>query len=246
MEKKMSKSLVILGSAVLATALTASVSTAEARGGGRGFHFSGGGGGGARIARVLHVGSAHHHRYHRRIYVASPVYTETYKVARPVVIQPAPAGIRYADGLGRVYDLASKVWFDGDNRCWSGTSAWTFKSGAWFYGSYPWVESEGTWRTSAPDAPVQVACDTVPAFAGKFAPTVSQTDGQKVILANPSQGSGAGEPKPNPKPMAPPVKTVEKRSSGEPAKLEGTVVKAGECKKYFANIGEMLTVPCNS
>jgi hypothetical protein len=239
MENKMNKSLILLGSAVVAAAMTTAAPMAEARGGGRGFS----GGGGHRIARILHVGSAHHHRHHhRRIYVASPVYTETYKVARPVVIQPAPAGVRYADGLGRVYDLASKVWFDGDNRCWSGNYPWTFKNGSWFYGSYPWVESEGTWRTSAPAAPVQVACETVPAFAGRFAPTVSQTDGQKVILANPNQG-GAAEPKLAPKPVAPPVKTV-----GDPPKLApaGTVVKAGECKKYFANIGEMLTVPCNS
>ena len=46
-----------------------------------------------------------------------------------------------ADGI-RVYDLASKAWCDGNNHCWTGKSAWTFKDGTWFYGSNRWYEAE--------------------------------------------------------------------------------------------------------
>ena len=103
MESTMSKAnkpLVIVGSAALAAAMTTLVSTAEA-----GKHH----GGGFRF---------HHHRH---VYIA-PVYTETYRVVRKPVVQPQQkvAVIRYADGMGRVYDVASKVWHDGQNHCWSG------------------------------------------------------------------------------------------------------------------------------
>ena len=65
---------------------------------------------------------------------------ETYKVVRKPAAQPQPkvAVIRYADGMGRVYDVASKAWHDGQNHCWSGKLGWTFKNGAWSYGSYRW------------------------------------------------------------------------------------------------------------
>jgi hypothetical protein len=213
---KVNKSLVIVGSAVLA--MTTLVSTAQA-----GKHHGG-----------------HRHHHYRHIYIA-PVYTETYRVVRKPVVQEKVAVIRYADGMGRVYDLASKVWHDGQNHCWSGKLAWTFKNGAWFYGSYSWSEMDGTWRTSAPEAPTSVACETVPAFAGKVAPTVGQANGQKEF---------AGEPKAAPKIGVSPVKAAEKVPSEESAQLappaDGNAVRASECKKYFPSIGEMLPVPCTN
>lgn len=220
MEKNMSKPLVIVGSAVLAAAMT--VSTAEAgRGHGGGFH--------------------HHH--HRHI-VITPVYTETYRAARKPVVQEKVVVIRYADGMGRVYDLASKVWHDGQNHCWSGKLPWTFKSGAWFYGNYRWSEAAGTWHTNAPEAPSSVACETVPAFAGKLTPTVSQSNGQKEVAGNPEQG----EPRIEPKTIVPPLKAVEKATTEEPAQLalpaDGNATRAGQCRKYFPSVGEMLPVPC--
>ena len=62
---------------------------------------------------------------------------------------------------GRVYDVASKAWHDGQNHCWSGKLGWTFKNGAWCYGSFRWYEADGTWRTNAPEAPKSVACETI-------------------------------------------------------------------------------------
>jgi len=214
---KASKSLVIVGSAVLA--MTTLAATAEA-----GKHH----GGGFRF---------HHHRH---VYIA-PVYTETYRVVRKPAVQEKVVVIRYADGSGRVYDLASKVWHDGQNHCWTGKLAWTFKNGSWFYGSYSWSEMDGSWRTSAPEAPKSVACETVPAFAGKIVPTVGQANGQKEFAA---------EPKAAPQTLAPPVKTAEKAPAEESAQLsppaDGNAVRASECKKYFPSVGEMLPVPCTS
>jgi hypothetical protein len=223
---KVNKPLVIVGSAVLAVAMTTLVSTAEA-----GKHH----GGGFRF-------------HHRHVYIA-PVYTETYRVVRKPVVQEKVAVIRYADGMGRVYDLASKVWHDGQNHCWSGKLAWTFKNGSWFYGSYSWSEADGTWRTSSPEAPRSVACETVPAFAGKFTPTVGLANGQKEFARNSEKGE-SGEPRMAPKIVAPPVKTAEKAPSEEPTQLalpaDGNATRAGQCKKYFPSVGEMLPVPCTS
>jgi hypothetical protein len=201
---KVSKSLVIVGSAVLA--MTTLAATAEA-----GKHH----GGGFRF---------HHHRH---VYIA-PVYTETYRVVRKPVVQPQQkvAVIRYTDGMGRVYDVASKTWHDGQNHCWSGKLGWTFKNGAWSYGSFGWSEADGTWRTNAPEAPKSVACETIAAFAGKVVPTAGQAGGQKELAA------------------------TEKAQSGEPAQLalptDGNGAKASECKKYFPSVGEMLPVPCTN
>ena len=66
-ETNMNKTLIIVGAAVLAAAMTMSVSTAEA-----GRH---GGGGGARFSG----GHNFHHQHHRRQIVVTPIYTETAK-----------------------------------------------------------------------------------------------------------------------------------------------------------------------
>jgi hypothetical protein len=232
MEKIMSKHLVTAASAVLAAALATLVQPAEAGfRGGRGFHIGGG----------HHV---HRHHHHRRPIIVTPVYTQRYKVAPKPVIQEKVVVVRYADGMGRVYDLASKVWHDGQNRCWSGKLAWTFRSGTWFYGSYRWYEADGTWRTTASDAPVPVACDTVPAFAGKVTPTVARTDKQKAFAGSPGGGESGGTGA-APKAIVPPTTIAEK----EPAKLalpaDGNASRASECKRYFPSVGEMLPVPCS-
>ena len=46
--------------------------------------------------------------------------------------------------------------------------------------------------------------------------------------------------------MAPaPVKTAEKKETTTLAlPADGNATRAGECKKYFPNVGEMLPVPC--
>jgi hypothetical protein len=230
----MSKHLVI-ASAVLAASMATLVPSAQAGKHGKhgGFHIGGG-------------HHHHHHRQHRRHIIVTPVYTETYRVKPKPVIKEKIVVVAYADGMGRVYDLASKVWFNGQNSCWSGQLPWTFKAGSWFYGSYRWTETAGTWRTNAPEAPLPVACETVPAFAGKVAPTVGQAGGQKELAG--TQGE-AGEPRVAPKPAMPPVKTAEKAPAEEPAKFvlppDGNASRASECKKYFPSVGEMLPVPCN-
>ena len=170
-------------------------------------------------------GFRHHHRH---VYIA-PVYRETYRVVRkPAVQHPQQkvVVVRADDGSGRVYDVASKTWHDGQNRCWSGKLGWAFKNSAWSYGTFRWYEADGTWRTNAPEAPKSVACETSPAFAGKFVPTAGQANGQKEMAG-----------------------TAEKAQSGE-AQLAlpagGNAIKGSECKKYIPSVGETLPVPCTN
>jgi hypothetical protein len=210
----MSKSLIIGGAAFVAATVASLAAPTVAQ---AGKHFGGGGG--------KHHHHHHHHRHHRRI-IVTPVYTETYKVKRPTtVVQEKKIVVTYADGQGRRYDAASKAWFDGKDQCWSGKLAWTFKNGAWSYGSYRWSQTNGMWRTNAPEAPATVDCSTIPAFAAK--PTT--TAGGYADQGEPIETKAA--------PGAPPVLTGEKKPGSD-------VAKAGECKKYFPTVGEMLAVPC--
>jgi hypothetical protein len=211
----MNRHVVVLGAAALAASAMslAAPTSAEAK---KGFLFGGGG--------------HHHHqpRWYRRPIYVTPVYTETYTVKKRA--QPAPAPqkkivVTYADGKGRVFDPTSKVWHDGDNHCWSGQLPWTFKGGSWFYGSHRWSQSGGVWRTSAPEAPFTVDCQSVPAFAAKLAPDSSGSGGAKEFGGHASEA---------------PVKTADKQEA-EPG---NTAPAATECKKYFPNVGEMLPVPC--
>jgi hypothetical protein len=128
-----------------------------------------------------------------------------------------------------VYDLASKAWCDGNNHCWTGKYAWTFKDGAWFYGSNRWYEADGAWRTDAAEAPAVIDCETLPTFA-KLKPTT-----ELQIVSRPDDDQ-TGQPKDAPE-AAPPIKTVEKASAGPGA-------KPTDCKKYFPSVGETLPVPC--
>jgi hypothetical protein len=203
----MSKSLLIVGAAFLAASVSSLAVPTAAQ---AGKHFGGGG------------GRHHHHHHHHRRIIVTPVYTETYKVKRPTtVVQEKKIVVAYADGQGRLYDAASKAWFDGKNQCWSGKLAWTFKNGSWSYGTYRWSQSDGTWRTNAPEAPVSIDCSAIPAFAAK--PTT--TAGGYADQGDPVETKAA------------PVLAAEKKPGSE-------IAKAGECKKYFSNVGEMLPVPC--
>ena len=166
----MRKSLIALTVALAAAATT--VTPAQAKG--KGF--------GVGLGVGLLVGGAllhHHHHHHRPRTVIVPT--------RPVVVQPSQAQpvaapiARYDDGAGRAYDVASKTWFDGRDRCWTGAQGWSFRGGSWFYGASAWYESAGQWITNAAAPPTQVDCATVPVFAsrmparGTVAPVVTPT-----------------------------------------------------------------------
>ena len=217
----MNKSMLIVATAVVAAATTW-VPAAQAKGGG-------GGGGGMKFAS----GPAHHNHYRvfrRDSYVASGYKAEETRERRAKLATPPAASlIRYADGKGRVYDLASKAWCDGNNHCWTGKNAWTFKDGAWFYGNNRWYEADGTWRTDATEAPAIVDCETLPVFA-KVKPTTEQ---QVVSRLDEDQ---TGQPK-DTREAAPPIKTVETAPADPGA-------KPTECRKYFPSVGETLPVPC--
>jgi hypothetical protein len=216
------KTMLIVASAVVAAAATW-VPAAQAKGGGG--HHSGGGGMKFSSAPSHH----NHHRVFRRdSFVASGYKAEEAKRAKLATL-PAAAVIRYADGKGRVYDLASKAWCDGNNHCWTGKYEWTFKDGAWFYGSNRWYEANGTWRTDAAEAPTVVDCETVPAFA-KLKPTT-----ELQVVSRPDEEQ-TGQPN-DTREAAPPLKTVEKAPADPGA-------KPSECKKYFPSVGETLPVPC--
>lgn len=222
----MNKTMLIVASAVVAAATTW-VPAAQAKGGGGGGgHHSGGG-----MKFSSAPSNHHHHRVFRRdSYVASGYKAEEARDKRAkLVALPAAAIIRYADGKGRVYDLASKAWCDGNNHCWTGKYAWTFKDGTWFYGSNRWYEADGTWRTDAAEAPTVVDCETLPAFA-KLKPTT-----ELQIVSRPDDDQ-TGQSKDTPQ-AAPPIKTVEKAPAGPGA-------KPTDCKKYFPSVGETLPVPC--
>ena len=215
----MSKSLVTLCAAVLAVAATSlSVSTPALAG----KHFGGGGG-------------HHFFRHFRPRIIATPVYTETYRVKRVPVVQERKVLVSYADGLGRAYDVASKVWFDGTSRCWTGKYAWTFQNGAWFYGTSRWSQTGTTWTTSAAEAPMTVDCGTVPAFAAKVT-TAGPAGAPRGVGGYAEQGDPAA-PNVGLAPAIPPVKTAANKPDAE-------VAKTGDCKQYFPSVGEMLPVTC--
>jgi hypothetical protein len=213
----MNKSMMIMASAVVAAA-TSFAPMAYAKGGGG---HSGGGGGGMKMSMSSGPKSSFHHQ-HLRVFRRDTVVASSYKTEelrtkriKPVIV-PADKGpiLKYADGRGRVYDLASKTWCDGNNHCWTGALAWTFRDGAWFYGTSRWYEADGTWRSDAANAPVAVDCETIPAFAA-IKPTTGQQVARKDIDNEGLQKDGP-------------------TAASKPA----------ECKKYFPSVGEMVSVPC--
>jgi hypothetical protein len=228
MEHKMNKAMMIVASAVVA-ATTTWVPAAQAKGGG-GHH--GGGGGGMKFSSA----PRHHHHHQFRVFRRDTSVTSSYKTdesrakrIKPVVV-PADKGpiVKYADGKGRVYDLGSKVWCDGNKHCWTGQYAWTFRNGAWFYGTSRWNEVDGVWKTDAAVAPTAVDCETIPAFA-TLKPTTEPVARKEI-------DNEVGQPQDAPAAAAP-VKTVE-TSPAQPG------AKPTECKKYFPSVGGMVSVPC--
>ena len=169
----------------------------------------------------------HYHRVFRRDTYVVPGYKVQETRAKLAAVPVAPI-IRYADGKGRVYDLASKAWCDGNNHCWTGRYAWTFKDGTWLYGSNRWYEAGGTWRTDAAEGPSVIDCETVPAFA-KLKPTT-----ELQIVSRPD-GDETGQPRDVRE--APPLRTVETAPAAPRT-------KPTECKRYFPSVGETLPVPC--
>lgn len=232
----MSKAAILmLGAAFVAAGVTISTSAAEARG----LRF--GLGLGVGLGLGLGAAGAMQHRRHEPRYRSEPRYTspqprhtqpQPYKAARPTPAPAAPQAtgtVRYADNMGRVYDPASGIWHDGQNRCWGGKYQWTFKNGAWFYGSNTWFPSNATWQTNAPEPPSPIDCRSSPAFASSSGGPVAQKDGGY---------ADQGEPAPAP------VKAAEKV---EPSGTKNTSATAdGACKKYFPSIGQMVSVPCTN
>lgn len=127
--------------------------------------------------------------------------------------------VRFADTEGRRYHPSSKVWFDGRSSCWSGKEAFTFKKGAWHYGDAVWAQSGAAWSAAEGVQPELVSCDSDPAFASHA----------KEYASTATTGSATGT-----------AATITATPRAEPQKAGA---KAG-CKKYFANVGQMLTVPC--
>jgi hypothetical protein len=221
----MSRSVAVVAVAALAaTAMWAPA--AQAKGGGGGHP---GGGAGMKFSSGPSQHHNNHIRFRRDTIVASTHNAEEKRIKRVKLATP-PADkavlIKHADGKGRAFDLASKTWCDGNHHCWSGKHAWTFKDGAWFYGTARWYEADGNWRTDTAEAPIVVDCETVPAFAA-VKPTTGQALARKEI--DDTIGSEPGN--------APqtPIKTVEKAAAD---------TSPAECKKYFPSVGEMLPVPC--
>ncbi|HEY5831961.1 MAG: hypothetical protein ACAH24_00120 [Hyphomicrobiaceae bacterium] len=228
----MTKALLMLGAAFVAAGVTISTTAAEARGLRFGLGVGVGLGlglGAAGALRQRRYEPSYRYRSEPRYVSPSPRYVQPqpYKAARPTPTAPlATPTVRYADNMGRVYDPASGIWHDGQNSCWAGNAAWTFKSGSWFYGSNRWYPSNGSWLTNASEHPAPIDCKASPAFAAKTA-----------VQKEPGGYADQGEPT---DPGRAPVASVKV----EPAKPQSTNAGGGTCKKYFPNLGESLPVPC--
>jgi hypothetical protein len=172
-------------------------------------------------------------------HVAPPIYSapveeRTYRRHKSVRSKPQPKAplVKFADGTGRQFDPSSKVWFDGKSQCWLGRQPFTFKSGEWFYGKSRWTESNGAWTSSSDAQPELVSCESVPAFAAKAKAFAAKSTPATTKAANETKSSAPAR-----------IKTAETDASAD-TKATAPAAKA-ECKRYFASIGQMLTVPCN-
>jgi len=157
--------------------------------------------------------------------------------------------VKHADGKGREYDVASKVWFDGKNNCWTGKQPWVFKSGSWFYGNSRWHLNDGAWQTNAADDPAPVDCRSNAVFAAKV-PAQPEDKGSNSKDTQYSEGrSAAPEEKKVTDSELPPIRTAEKPTETSakplPPQQDGTPSKAPDCKKYSSSIGGMVSVPCD-
>ena len=173
-----------------------------------------------------------------------------YRAARPSkpektekVVKKVVPLVKFADGEGRQFDPASKIWFDGKSQCWSGKEQFTFKNDDWSYGKKEWAESNGAWKVASGDAPELVSCESVPSFSAKanaFA-TKTAAQGSKLEKAE-NAGKGASQPAPaTPGPAK--IKTAEGDTAAI-AQKPATPSTSAECKKYFPSGGQMISVPC--
>jgi hypothetical protein len=184
-----------------------------------------------------------HHVFRPHFYSPAPSYRERdedeVRIKRRKVVQEKKKVVplvKFADGSGRQFDPASKVWFDGKSQCFSGKQQFTFKNDAWFYGSSKWTESNGIWKTNAAEAPELVSCDSVASFAAKATAFTAKTANQ-----GESSKGAADQPVKTPAVTTPKIKTAEGSATPETAKTAPAPI---ECKKYFPSIGQMLVVPC--
>ena len=124
--------------------------------------------------------------------------------AREAAIARTQTGrlIKYADGKGRAYDLASKAWCDGNNHCWSGKLRGRSRTAPGSTAT-PLVRGRRTWRTDAAEAPTVVDCETVPAFAA-----IKPTTGQEARAGTPMTAA-----RQQPRPAAPQTAQTGRRSS---------------------------------
>jgi len=203
--------------AVAAAASAVLTTAADARGGHRGhFHF-----------RHIHVGPPIFHRYEE----PERVYRKPRVVKPAVVATPAPV-VKFADGEGRMFDRASKTWFDGAGACWKGSKSFAFRSGSWFYGDARWVQTSTGWGVSSGELPEQVDCTSVKAFAGKIKPVASASEAPANEEVKPAAAKQA------------PVRTVAPAPAVVAPKAPEATANASDCKKYLPSLGETVSVPC--
>jgi hypothetical protein len=158
------------------------------------------------------------------------------------VVKKAVPLVKFADGEGRQFDPASKVWFDGKSQCWSGKEEFTFKSGDWSYGKKEWAQSNGSWKVASGESPELVSCASVPSFAAKADAFAAKAASQASKKAENADKGATSQPAPvTPGPAK--IKTAESDTSTVAQKPVTTPASA-ECKKYFASVGQMITVPC--
>jgi hypothetical protein len=153
--------------------------------------------------------------------------------------------VKFADGEGRQFDPASKVWFDGKSQCWSGKEQFTFKNGDWSYGKKEWAESKGSWKVASGDSPELVSCESVPSFAAKANAIATKTAAQTGKLEKAENADKGTTSQPAPATTSGPakIKTAEGDASAIAQKPVTTPASA-ECKKYFPSVGQMISVPC--
>jgi hypothetical protein len=150
---------------------------------------------------------------------------------------PAPALVKFADGFGRQFDPASKVWFDGKSQCWAGSEQFTYRSGDWFYGKKEWADANGTWKVASGRGPELVSCESVPSFAAKAEAVAAKTTTTRAGQLEQTESAAS----------------TSKSAASQPAKVTASPAVAqgpaksaapAECKKYFPSVGLMLPVPC--
>jgi hypothetical protein len=152
--------------------------------------------------------------------------------------------VKFADGEGRQFDPASKIWFDGNSQCWSGKEQFTFKNGDWSYGKKEWAQSNGTWKVSSGESPELVSCQSVPSFAATANTFATKTAAQSGKLEKAENADKGASSQPTPATPAPAkIKTAESDASAVAQKPVTTPASA-ECKKYFPSVGQMISVPC--